>query len=81
MQVLERGEEFSRCRHIRTGYEMDILTRYLFSGREVTDCNDCTDYVLPLKAGDRVRVVEETSRGWLVKHRGTTGWYYGELGD
>ena len=81
VRVLERGEEFSRCRHVRTGYEMDILTKYLFTDRAITDCNDCTDYVLPLRAGDRVRVVEETGRGFLVKHRGTTGWYFGELGD
>ncbi len=80
VRVLERGEEFSRCRHLRTGYEMDILTKYLFTENEITDCNDCTDYILPLQAGEHVRVVEETSRGYLVKHRGTTGWYYGKLG-
>ena len=79
VQVLERGEEFSRCRHVRTGYEMDILTKYLFSPGQTTDCNDCTDYVLPLKEGDRVSVIEETSRGYLVKHKGTSGWYYGRL--
>ena len=81
VQVLERGEEFSRCRHVRTGYEMDILTRYLFSQEdEICGCNDCTDYVLPLKKGDKVRVVETTSRGYFVKYGGTSGWYYGELG-
>ena len=79
VQVLERGEEFSRCRHIRTGYELDILTKYLFTDNPVTDCNDCTDYVLPLRRGDRVRVIEETSRGCLVKHRGVSGWYRGGL--
>ena len=79
VQVLQRGEEFSRCRHIRTGYEMDILTRYLFTGEPITDCNDCTDYVLPLEPGDAVSVVEETSRGFFVKHKGVSGWYFGEL--
>jgi protein phosphatase len=79
VQVLRRGEEFSHCRHRRTGYEMDILTKYLFTDNEITDCNDCTDYVLPLKAGDRVRVVETSSRGYFVKHRGVSGWYYGRL--
>ena len=58
---------------------MDILTRYLFTDERVTDCNDCTDYVLPLEEGDAVRVVEETSRGWFVKHHGVSGWYFGEL--
>ena len=79
VQVLRRGEEFSRCRHVRTGYEMDILTKYLFSDTEITGCNDCTDYILPLKAGDEVSVVETTSRGYFVKHRGVSGWYFGEL--
>ena len=79
VQVLRRGGEFSRCRHVRTGYEMDILTKYLFTGEEFTDCNDCTDYVLPLEPGDAVGVVEETSRGFFVKHKGVSGWYYGEL--
>ena len=80
VQVLERGEEFSHCRHERTGYEMDILTKYLFTDAELTDCNDCTDYVLPIKTGDIVRVVESTSRGYFVKHNGYSGWYRGELG-
>ena len=79
VQVLERGEEFSHCRHVRTGYEMDILTKYLFTDEEFTDCNDCTDYVLPLHVGDEVRVVETCSRGYFVKHRGVSGWYFGEL--
>ena len=79
VEVLSRGEEFSRCRHLRTGYEMDILTKYLFTGNPITDCNDSTDYVLPLKEGDRVRVVEESSRGYLVKHKGVSGWYRGRL--
>ena len=77
--VLERGEEFSRCRHRRTGYEMDILTKYLFTDSDITDCNDCTDYVLPLRAGDVVRVVEKCSRGYFVKHNGVSGWYFGRL--
>ena len=81
VQVLRRGEEFSRCRHVRTGYELDILTKYLFTDGEFTDCNDCTDYVLPLKAGDRVGVVETCSRGYFVKHNGVSGWYFGALSE
>ena len=79
VEVLERGEEFSRCRHVRTGYELDILTRYLFEDGRYTNCNDCTDYVLPLQRGDTVSVVETCSRGYFVKHEGVSGWYFGEL--
>ena len=79
VQVLERGAEFSHCCHVRTGYEMDILTKYLFEPEEFTDCNDCTDYVPSLKHGDLVSVVETTSRGYLIKTNGLSGWYFGEL--
>ena len=79
VRVLRRGPEFSRVRHMRTGYEMDVLTKYLYG--EGTECtiNDSTDYVLPLRPGDVVSVVEETSRGYFVKHDGISGWYYGPL--
>ncbi len=79
VEVLERGEEFSFCRHVRTGYEMDILTKYLYGDGKVCEVNDCTDLVLPLKAGDTVSVVEKTGRGYFVKHNGISGWYFGEL--
>ena len=79
VQVLRRGEEFSLCRHVRTGYEMEILTKYLYSDGEFTDCNDCTDNVLALSPGDEVSVVERCSRGYFVKHKGRSGWYFGEL--
>ncbi|MDO4983692.1 MAG: metallophosphoesterase [Eubacteriales bacterium] len=79
VQVLERGEEFSRCRHVTTGYELDILTKYLFSDEEITRCNDCTDYVIPIEKGDVVKVVETTSRGYFIKHKGVSGWYFGRL--
>lgn len=79
VEILSRGEEFSRVRHVRTGYELDILTKYLYGESGVVRCNDCTDYVLPLKAGDEVSIVETTSRGCLCKHDGVSGWYYGEL--
>ncbi|MBR7055909.1 MAG: metallophosphoesterase [Oscillospiraceae bacterium] len=76
VEVLEQGEEFSRIRHRRTGYEMLVLSKYL---RKNGTVNDCTDYVLPLRPGDEVRVVETTSRGYFVKHRGVSGWYFGPL--
>ena len=79
VQVLKRGAEFSLCRHVRTGYEMEILTKYLYSDEEFCKCNDSTDLEPEFKPGDKVSVVEETSRGYLVKYKGTSGWYWGEL--
>jgi protein phosphatase len=79
VEILRLGEEFSLCRHVRTGYELEILTKFLYDHGGQVRCNDCTDYVLPLEAGDTVSVVEETSRGYFVKHNGMSGWYAGEL--
>ena len=81
VEVLERGRSSPAGRHLRTGYELDILTKYLRRGSDgAVRCNDCTDYVLPLALGDEVGVVETTSRGYLVKHNGVSGWYFGRTG-
>lgn len=79
VEILERGDEFSRIRHKRTGYEMEVLTKYLREENGAVTVNDCTDYVLPLAPGDTVSIVEETGRGYFVKHKGVSGWYFGAL--
>jgi len=80
VEILESGSEFSICRHLNTGYVMDILNKYLFTDKNGTvKTNDCSDYILPLSPGDEVSIIEKTSRGYYVKHKGTCGWYYGEL--
>ena len=56
-----------------------MLTKYLYGEGRYCEVNDCTDYALPVRAGDRVSVVEETSRGYFVKRRGVSGWYFGRL--
>jgi Calcineurin-like phosphoesterase. len=80
VRMLMGGEEFSLCEHTRTGHRMDILTKYILrpDGEDFI-VNDCTDYRLPLEPGDEVSIVEETSRGYLCKHNGISGWYYGQL--
>ena len=79
LEVLELGEEFSRCRHLETGREVDIPTDFLREGPQGTYCQDVTDYRLPVKAGDALSLLRQTSRGALVKKDGVTGWYLGRL--
>lgn len=81
VEVLELGEEFSRCRHRESGRELDILTDYLRQGDQGTYCLDSTDYQLPVRAGERLAIVRRTSRGALAKKDGATGWYRGPLED
>lgn len=79
LEVLEKGEEFSRCRHLESGRELDVLTEYLRYDEKGVHCEDSTDYRLPVTAGERLSVVRRTSRGSLCKKDGATGWYFGRL--
>ena len=77
LEILERGEEFCTCLHRSTGRRFEILTRDIWQTEQGTFCEDSTDYLLPVQPGDRLSVIQQTSRGWLVKKDGVTGWYRG----
>jgi len=80
VEVIHPGEEFSLCRHVRTGYQMEILTKYLSEGEDGRiHTNDCSDYRLEVNPGDPLSVIETTSRGYYVKSQGVSGWYYGRM--
>ena len=80
VEILSEGGEFCRVRHIRTGYEMDILScNILVREGNIALINDVTDYMLPLDAGDEISIVRKTSRGWQCKKDGISGWYVGEI--
>lgn len=81
LELLEAGEELSLCRHLETGRELFILNDYLRQGPGGLECEDSTDYRLPVSPGDLLTVVRKTSGGFLCKKEGVTGWYYGRLSD
>ena len=79
LHVLHRGEEFSTCIHLASGRKIDVLTQDLWETGRGIFCEDSTDYLLPVQPGDELSVIQKTSRGWLAKKDGTTGWYRGTL--
>ena len=81
LDLIQKGEELSLCRHRETGRELYILNAYLRQGRYGLECEDSTDYHLPVDPGDLLTVVRKTKRGFLCKKEGVTGWYYGRLSD
>ena len=81
LELLEKGEELSLCRHLESGRELLILNRYLREGPNGLWCEDSTDYRLPVSPGDRLKLVAATKKGCLCKKDGVTGWYYGRLSD
>ena len=81
VEILEEGEDVCWCRHVSTGREMWILRHYRYTRQSdgLTHTEDTTDYELPIQAGDRLALVTECSRGYLVKKHGVTGWYRGRI--
>ncbi len=81
VEVLEEKGDVCRCRHLSTGRELWILKEYIYPRRKDghLHCEDCTDYRLPVSAGDHLSLVRRSSMGYLVKKDGVTGWYCGGL--
>ena len=79
LEVLAEGPELSRCRHLETGRELEVLTEYLRRDGDGVWCEDSTDYRLPVQAGDTLSLIRSTSRGALCKKDGVTGWYFGRF--
>ena len=81
IEVLREEGDCCWCRHLSTGRELWILKEYLYPRRAdgTIHCEDTTDYLLPVTAGDRLKLVRRSSRGCMVKKDGVTGWYRGRL--
>ena len=74
--LLESDGEFAYIQHVSSGRKLWIYSKFMY---DESHCDDCTDYVLPVNKDDIVSLVYETSRGYIVKKDGVSGWYYGEL--
>lgn len=79
LELLARGPEFSTCFHPSSGKTLELLTCDLWETERGVFCEDSTDYRLAVEPGDVLSVIQKTSRGWLVKKEGATGWYLGTL--
>ena len=81
IEVLREEGDCCWCRHLSTGRELWILKEYIYPRRAdgKIHCEDTTDYLLPVTAGDRLKLVRRSSRGNIVKKDGVTGWYLGRL--
>ncbi|WFR55987.1 metallophosphoesterase [Anaerocolumna sp. AGMB13025] len=79
IEILEKDDEFSYCEHSSTKYRMWILNKYIYKEKDGYYCEDSTDYLIPVKSGDLVSLVETTEKGYLVKKNGVTGWYFGKI--
>jgi len=81
VEVLREAGDVCWCRHLSSGRELWILKEYIYPRRNdgLIHCEDTTDYLLPVTAGERLALVRKSSRGCLVKKHGATGWYCGRI--
>ncbi len=75
IQIINKGEEFSYIEHLHSGHKLYIPNTYL---RNENECIDYTDYLLPVKQGDKLSLITKTSKGCIVKKDGVVGWYTGK---
>lgn len=79
VRLLKREAEFSFVEHRHTGRRLWVLNEDLYGSGKAMHCDDSTDYRIPVRPGDRLSVILETSKGALVKKDGVSGWYCGRL--
>lgn len=78
IEVIEKGREFARVRHLASGRVLDVPLRRLWVQRGLEVLGDFTDYLLPVEPGDALSVLLETSCGLYCKKCDVIGWYMGK---
>ncbi len=63
--------------HLRTGRRLYIPEGDLYTDQGELFCQDCTDYQLPVAAGETLSLVKTTPDAAIVKRGGVVGWYLG----
>ncbi len=81
ISILEEGPEFSLVEHHSTGYRLEVLNSRMWAREGSRAKCEFSDYALPIQKGDRLSVVQQTSKGYLVKKDGCCGWYFGAFQD
>ncbi len=76
VELLEQRADVAKVRHVSSGKEFVVPQSYLYSSNnELYNCSDFSDAWLQVAQGDELKVVQETSEGYIVKKDGIIGWY------
>lgn len=70
-------EGYAAVAHIRTGRRLLIPAGDIWEEDGESYCQDITDYILPVTAGDTLAVIKVMPDGLLAKRAGVVGWYRG----
>ena len=81
VDLLEDHGDFVRLRHRSTGTAFVAPKGMLWETEDGLGCADCTDYHLPVRPGDKLKVLYRTAYGAYCKKESSCGWYFGRLLD
>lgn len=77
VEVIERGDEFSRCRAVETGVELVVPNDSFYEDASGLRCVDMTDTHLGVVEGETLSVLREFDDRLLVKNDcGEVGFYF-----
>lgn len=81
IEILRENDGIIHIRHLRTGYEMDILSSQIYSRTSPVRCAEVTDYRLPVQPGDKLSLIDpqRCAFGYFCKKDGVIGWYAGRI--
>ncbi|MEA5039847.1 MAG: metallophosphoesterase [Clostridiaceae bacterium] len=80
VEAEEEKDGFTYVRHMRTGRGMWVPSPRLWTGEDgLLRCGDSTDWKPQVAPRDVLSLVADTSRGYLIKKNGATGWYRGAV--
>ncbi len=76
IDLVEEGEEFGLYRHRETGKTLYLPSREVWRDEKgnLCECDNGTDYQLPVCAGEVVSLVKRFGKKALVKKNGIMGW-------
>ena len=76
VELIEKGEEFSIYKHIKTGQALFIpnISAWIDDNGNICAANLATDYYLPVDAGEIVFVEKRFSNKIFAKKDGVMGW-------
>lgn len=58
IQLIEKGEQFSLCKQIKTNQELYIKNEFIYQKDKCLYClDDYTDYFLSVKKGDQIKII------------------------
>ncbi len=84
IERLTEGPEFSCCVHCATGHRLWIPNSMIYPATDGTpdalDASNATDYLLNVRTGEELSLIQEWSDRFLAKRDGVVGWVMGRPG-